>query len=393
MTPYWDNTTFLFYYSIGLACALLIGTHFGNLSFAGGDEIIRHRTPERSNEWKGFWPMILMLTLFAALRKVAPGIGGTDSIGYEYGFLRANVSLERFEETDLLFGQYLFWLRKITSSPLVFRFVSYFFISFSFCYFIKRLCPKNVSCLPFILVMYPFICGLSSMRNTMAIGFTLLALVALFDKRYWVCALMVLCSIGTHRMMIIFLPMFLVYKPFSRFIINCSRQRLFIFLTISITILTVLARAAQELIILFSLLENDTTADAIYITKTVNKSILSSWPMFVQQFLLLVFLFMNFERFKSRKTQFALVLSCWDAIITLPCLVLGMWRIAQCLYIPTLILWGVLIHIFYDKFQPRYRLLFSLIFLLGFTFIFYKRIESVYDTSSLMPYMFFWQRV
>lgn len=385
--PYWDLPTFVFYYLIGIVCAILIGIRYGNLSIKNS----RIGIITNTNEWYGYYLLIIILILFATLRKVAPGLGGTDSVRYESFFINSHNDLGRFSSSDILYGYYIYYLRSITSSPIIFRLVSYSIIAFNFIYFIKEICPYKVSMVPFILIVWPYICGFSSMRNTMAIGFLLLALVQYYKHRYvWGFALFILACL-LHRMTFVFLPLFILYKPLFRAISNSNKLKLFLIITGSIIIATYIARVLQNYIILFGILDNSETADGSYITKNAEYNVLRSWPMYIQQVILMLFFFVNFKTYSSNKVKFVVFLSCIDAIITLPSLILGMWRISQYLYLPTLILWGKLIYDFNLRFKKSYRPIISLIFLLGFTFILYKRLDAVYESSSLMPYLFIWE--
>ena len=385
--PYWDNLTFIFYYSIGIVCAIIIGLHFGTICVGISNDKLSYNSKKI---WEGYIPLILILIFFACLRKVGPGLGGTDSLSYERDFLNSLNGLGSFEDTDVLYGQYSLYLRHITSSPLVFRFVSYSFIAFCLVYFIKEICPKKISWIPFILVVWPYICGFSSMRSSMAIGFIQLGLVALFKKKYvleWVC---IVASVLFHRMMFFFVPMFLVFHPINKLIIKCNKIQLFILIGTSILIISWIALEIQKYVMLYGLMIETSSPTASYMVKSVDKNLFESWPMFIQQIFLLIFLFINFRKFNTPKERFVLVLSCFDAVLTFPALILGIYRISQCLYIPTLMLWGILLHDFTNKFTIHIRFIIDFLFLLGFSFIFYSRLQSMYESSSLMPYIFFW---
>lgn len=388
--PYWDIKTFIFYYMIGIICALIVGLHFGNLSL-GNLNKSNSCYYRISTHWFGYVPFLLMLIAFACLRKVGPGLGGTDSLSYEQDFLIALKDLKNFEDTDVLFGRYTLILRYVTSSPFIYRLVSYSFIAFSIIYFIKELCPSKVSCVPFILVVWPYICGFSSMRSSMAIGFLTIALVALYHKKFSLAWFLLACCVLFHRMMFIFVPIFLLYKPLYRLITSCNKWQLFFLIGVSIIILSLLAMMVQQVVLLFGMLDKEGSPDASYITKGIETNTFESWPMFIQQIFLLCFLFINFKQYSSKKINFIIVISCIDIVITFPALMLGIYRISQCLYIPTLIMWGILIYDFNQKFKLSIRPLISTIFLLFFSVIFYFRMESIYESSSLMPYMFFWQ--
>lgn len=385
--PYWDNQTFIFYLAVGIICALIIGLHFGTIHIGISKDKLQYNYKKF---WEGYFPLILILIFFAGLRKVGPGLGGTDSLSYERDFLNSLNGLGSFENTDVLYGQYSLYLRHLTSSPLVFRFVSYSFIAFCLVYFIKEICPSKISWIPFILIVWPYICGFSSMRSSMAIGFIQLGLVALFKKRYlleWMC---IIACVLFHRMMFFFVPMFLVFHPISKLIIKCNKVQLFLLIGISILIISWLALEIQKYVMLYGLMIETSSPTASYMVKSADTNLFESWPMFIQQIFLLIFLFINFKKFTNPKEQFVLVLSCFDAVLTFPALILGIYRISQCLYVPTLMLWGVLLYNFCHKYTWHIRPIIDFVFLLGFTFIFYCRLQSMYESSSLMPYILFW---
>lgn len=388
--PYWDNSTFLLYFMMGVICAIMIGVHFGTITLGSFLRGRNQKISKTESHWKEYIPLIVILTLFACFRKVGPGLGGTDSLSYEQDFLNSLKGLGTFEDTDILYGQYSLYLRHLTSSPFIFRLVSYFFIAFCLCSFIKEICPSKISCIPFILVVWPYICGFSSMRSSMAIGFIQLGLVALYKKKYLEEWLFIICAVLFHRMMFFFVPIFIVFQPINKLIIRCSRTRLFLIIGVCIVVISSLAFSIQKYILLYGLMIETSAPTTSYMTRTVGTNLFESWPMFIQQIFLLIFLFMNFKSFDSRKDQFVLTLSCIDAVITFPALILGIYRISQCLYVPTIMLWGILLYNFIQKFTSIIRPLISMVFLGGFTFIFYVRLKSMYLSSSLMPYIFFW---
>lgn len=386
--PYWDNITFIFYLIIGLYCAIAIGIHFGTITING----VSAQYPNlKEKKWYGYLPLLIILILFACLRKVGPGIGGTDALSYEQDFLESLTNLKNFENTDILYGKYSLYLRHLTSSPFIFRLISYSFIAFSMCYFIKEICPKNISCIPFILLVWPYICGFSSMRSSMAIGFILLSLIALYKKQYAIEWLFIIIAVLFHRMMFFLVPVFIFFPFIYKLIVKCNRYQLLMLICGSIAIISLLAITIQKYVLLLGLLDKENSPDASYIAKSLDMNLLESWPMFIQQLFLLIFLFISFKKLNSRKERFVLVISCFDIVITIPALILGIYRISQILLIPTLMLWGLLIYNFYHKFRKNVRPLIGFVFLLGFCFIFYKRLESLYESSSLMPYMFFWE--
>ena len=95
----------------------------------------------------------LSIALFASLRLVGPyGIGGMDAHGYEMFFLDASAN-ERLKETDILFYFLTTGIRKVTASPIIYRLACYSLICFGYIIVIKRFYNKNISSIPFIMIM------------------------------------------------------------------------------------------------------------------------------------------------------------------------------------------------------------------------------------------------
>lgn len=200
----------------------------------------------------------------------------------------------------------------------------------------------------------------------------------------------ILAALLFHRMMFFLVPMFAVFHPVYKLILKCNRNQLFLLIGISVFLISSLAYSIQEYVILNGLMVETSAPTLSYVSRTVGTNLFKSWPMFIQQIFLLIFLFVNYKKFDNKKDQFVLVLSCFDAVLTFPALILGNYRISQCLYIPTIMLWGILLYNFTHRFTPKIRLIIDFVFLMGFSFIFYSRLQSMYESSSLMPYVFFW---
>lgn len=389
--PFWDTTTFVFYYIIAILCVVLIGMQCGSVTIGKHNTSLDISGTYFYNKFNGYSLLIWLLILFAVLRKVGPGIGGTDAMSYEEDFINSLKDLNKFNSSDILFGYYIYTLRTLTSSVFIFQLTSYSFIAYCICYTIREMCPRNSSSIPFILIIWLYLCGFNTMRSTMAIGLCMLSLTALMKNKISLTWVLFLLSCLMHRMMLVLFPMYLLFKPVSKLINKCNKIQFCLLMTLTIIVTVLMAYQVQKFVILFGILDNADSPDAGYISNTLDSNILESWPMFIQQFLLLIFLIVNYKHFDTTKERFVLVISCFDIVITLPALILGIWRISQCLLIPTLILWGVLIYNFNHKFTSSIRPLINFIFLIGFSFFFYTRINAIYESSSLMPYLFIWQ--
>lgn len=166
MNPaYFSYSTMLFYYFIAIAVTLIVKMAKGN-----------NKIPT-FQENTAYFMLFIILVLFAVLRKVSYHIGGTDALNYQQYFLSCLNTSSRFEDVDLAFGYFTKLIRSLTNSPVAYRFICYSIIAGSYVYFIKYLCPKGISSIPFLILIWPYIKSFNTMRSSLAIAIFLISLV------------------------------------------------------------------------------------------------------------------------------------------------------------------------------------------------------------------------
>ena len=68
--------------------------------------------------------------------------------------------------------------------------------------------------------------------------------------------------------------------------------------------------------------------------------------------------------------------------------ILGIWRGYENLYIPRLIMWGILMQAISNCLTAKSKYIFRAIMLIAFMGWMVFRIEATYNSSCLMPYIF-----
>lgn len=376
--PYFDYITIFIYLAFGLLCVLSV--HIAK----GGDY-----SYEKS--LKGFLLLFISLFIFTVFRKVGCHLGGEDAIKYQQDFIYG-ISDARFDNTDILYGFITRLIREFTDNPFIYRGVCYSIIVYGYVKVINSLSPQNISPIPFVCIMIPLMRSLGSMRNSMSISLFLIALVAYYNKKYIWCMVWLTASVMMHRLTFAMLSLF----PFLWIAdIIIKKKSIFSFIII-ISVLTALsyfvAKILQQYIILFSLFEDNGSADMWNLTRNKDANVLLNWPMYLPHLLLLLFLLIGYKKLpKTKNTLFLLYLFSFDFIMLPATLVLGLYRYTEYLYIPNLILWGVLIANYYKRFSYSSRFVIQGGFLIGFSALVCIRLIREYEDLSVMPYLFFWQ--
>lgn len=159
---YFSLYSLILYIGVGLYCSYWL-----HLTYDTGLYIDNRRVKKTSM----LFILWLSIALFSSLRFVGPyGIGGMDARGYEMFFIDSSNN-ERLKETDLFFYYFTIGIRQFTASPVIYRLTCYSLICLGYIIVIKRFYNKNVSSIPFVMIVYPLLKSFNTMRNSIAIVF------------------------------------------------------------------------------------------------------------------------------------------------------------------------------------------------------------------------------
>ena len=377
MYPYYSAASHLLYTFIGL-----ISAYFINIS-------VNYKSNQTYSSQTGYFFFYVVLVGLATLRLVTNGIVGTDASGYEDFFLNSLSSASRFEEQDILFGLYNKLLRNIISSPVIYRFVCYSIIVISYIYFIKSFCKKGISCIPFIVLMIPYLKSLNTMRSSMAIAVILCGLVFLKDRRNLWGVILICTSVLIHRMSILYVLFLPFYAIFRHYKYTNSNIKLIVVVSTLTIIGYYLALQVQQYAIALSLLDG---TDAYYISKNLNGSILDAAVMVLPLILLSIMWLLCNKRLKyCRNISFLELMISFDIIIAPIANILGMWRANEYFYLGRLVFWSYLIPVFCSGFKVQSRMIIKVLFAIMYTAWLIYRITREWEPCGLMPYKLFFQ--
>lgn len=329
----------------------------------------------------------LSLALFASLRLVSPyGIGGMDAHGYEMFFLDASNN-ERLKGTDILFYFFTVGIRKITSSPILYRFACYSLICFGYIAVLKRFYNKNISSIPFIMIMYPLLRSFNTMRNSIAIVFFLIGIIYLADKKNLYAVLFIIVSCFFHRMSVLYVVLLPFYFLFKNIDFDGNNKKVFVFLLFYIVAGYLLSKAVQSYVLAAQLLTSNEEGDVYYLSQSLQQNIFERIPIMIQHIAMLVMLILyNNKLPDTTDVRFLRLIILFDIIIQPISVVFGMWRALEYLYIPRLIFWGYLI----NGAASCYKFSSRKVFKAGCACIFISwlvfRICKEWGPAGLMPY-------
>lgn len=373
MYPYFDLNSLLLYTVIGILGAYSIRLGINNRNGV-------------SFPWQtGYICFILMYVLLAGLRLVTPnGIGGIDTYGYEIDFRNAFLSTSRFDEQDVLFGLYNKVIRSFTDNVIIYRFICYFIITYAYVYFINAFCIKRISCIPFIVLMIPYLRSFNTMRSSLAIAIILIGLILLKKKKTGWSIILICASFFMHRMSILyvmFLPFYALFKN-SKYI-NSKLWLIFI-----ISFLTIIAYFAafyvQNYVLEMGILTGN---DIYYVKKNREGSILETSVTLFPLLLISIMWLICIKKIKiNEDTTFLKLMIIFDIISTPVAFVLGMWRANEYFYVGRLAFWSYLIPAFSSRFNITIRKVTNVVFFILFTAWLIYRICREWESCGLMPY-------
>lgn len=331
-------------------------------------------------------------TTFAALRKVDHNLGGGDALAYINRFLTAlqttAADYERSGTSEPLFHMYLQVIRYFVQDYKVFFAFSYGIIVYSYCVFHQYYTQNsNISKIPFVLVIWPYLKSFCTLRSSMAIAVFLLALT-MIEKRKYLSLVLLISTVLIHRMSVVFVLIWPFYHLYKNRISKFSGRKVIKFVVVYVFATIVAARFLQ-----FTILQNGwlVSTDAWYLKQSSNQSLISRWPMFIAQLTLLIMMWIYQDEIKKTPRYESIKIFCiFDFVMVPATLVLGLWRANEYLYIARLIMWGNILPVIENSFKQKKYLAIFLEYSLFISWLCF-RIYSEWDELKILPYLLWFQ--
>lgn len=384
MTVYWSWPSMALYICMGLISMKAV-------SSVKGIEYKQGRKVKLINTAYTIWLMTwAFITVF---RKVDYNIGGSDAIAYVNYFqdcLIKNLDTLYAHHLDKGFQLVTKCVRLITAEYRIYFLVIYTVIILAYIYFINEIAPSGICYEPMILIFFVYLRGFTTIRTNISNAFFLIALVSLYKKDKIKTLFFFVLSLGMHIASFWYAPFFVFYYLYYNKKLKLSKWVGLYGGSL------VGAKVLQQLLIKVTSLRG---AYASYAAKSLNSSFFSNgWKIAFGQILLLVSL-VAFNRCIQKSVnqyipqnreryRFIFLLCAYDFLMIPVNYILGIWRGYENLYIPRLIMWGILMQAISNCLTAKSKYIFRAIMLIAFMGWMVFRIEATYNSSCLMPYIF-----
>lgn len=336
------------------------------------------------------WFFILLFALFASERLVTSTIGGSDANQYIY-FFESGSYLDRWNTIGIVYVTLSKIVRFFTANYKILFFVIYAFIAFSYCKVIKVFATKEMSYIPFICLLYPYLQSFNTIRSSVAIAFFALAICMLKKSNLIGYAIFTLLGIFTHIMILVYAPVGIVWVVYRKSMKKMNNSKLLAFSLILILTSTIASRFLQTVLLNSGILEMLGGAEEYYLGKSLGSGILGSFFMYAPHLFLLIAMWIIDKNIIKNDTYIILKTIClYDIVLILPTIVFNIWRANEVLYPLRLILWGYYISFFGKKMKRDSKYIYLIAVIVIFTGWLVFRLWRTYEGARLMPYKFEW---
>lgn len=383
MTVYWDLSSFVLFWSLGLVMIYTVywaRTHRNNIARLS------------------VMICVLLWSFIATFRLIGINIGGADAITYVnyYRTCLDKVVVAYDGHIEPLHAWINYAFRVITDDYHFCFFAIYAFMAWTTCRFILCFSPSKINLVPFLLSIFLYWRGFNTIRSNLSIAFIMLGLPFVL-KRKWIYAYaFTFASFFIHKAGIVFA----CCLPFVQFFVNktVSRKTIIALIVISLSVSTIL----RTLFLKFFTNVDLGGAYLSYASNALENGGFwdNAWKIAFEQMLLATVMLFCYEGLEKRMSQTSIYDDVLKTkIICLVCLydflliplnyMMNIWRGYEFLYIPRLVMWGIVLDIITSKIvEKRFYWVANCVYLVLFTWWLSFRMQHMYEESALMPYIF-----
>lgn len=381
---YFDIWTAFLYIFVGVLGGALISSFKKNIAINNKSVLaLQHR-----KEKVCIILFFILYVFLAVFRKVGYELGGTDAANYidNFNTILRDGGIDRTGNVELEPGFQLLTklVRRLTDNYKFYYFICYGIIVYGYIRFLRDVCPRGGSYIPFILLMYPFFRGFNTMRTSLAISFILIGLCYL-DKKKWLSLVFFVLSVFFHRVSLLFALVWPYYVFFNKAMRGLTRNK-FALISIGGVLLTfIVAMYLRHYMILFSLLEK---SEISYMSSVLDDNILMRWPLYLGPLMLFVAIFVLYKRISwNEQSIFLRTLFIFDIWMIPAALVLGMWRFMEFFYLVRLSLWSIIIPVLVGRKSVGNIVIIKSIAMVVFVAWLFIRVFKEWEATSVSPYI------
>ena len=280
-------------------------------------------------------------------------------------------------------------IRLVTLDYHVYFFVLYGAIIVAYAIFINELTPTNICYEPMVLVFFVYLRGYTSLRTNLSVAFFMLSILYLYKKKYVKMVVYGILCLGMH------IATFL-YVPFFAFYFLYKKKKLNLWQWVGLYgIVLVGAKLAQRIVMGATGLRG---AYSYYASSSLESSFFDNgWKIAFEQLLLMGLLIVfrksikrctdDYSELNNKRYHFIYLLCAYDFLMIPVNFILGVWRGYEYLYIPRLIMWGILMQAISKHLDKKSKKIFRYTMLVAFMIWMIFRVNRTYEDSALMPYL------
>ena len=386
LTLAWSTPTMLLYIVMGLIGALCIKYNSDSL---------KYKKLSRKCISAPYIFLFFTWEAFAVFRLVRYPIGGADAAAYARYFVNCFHPVGDWE-TNHIAIMYR-WLnqcvRIFTDDYHVMFFLIYAIIVASYIAFIEEFRISEMSCIPFVILVYIYIRGFNTIRTNLGVACVLFSLIAMHRKRNKIAFVFAIISALFQVASLLYAAVVLFYY------LNKEKNVRIRSCVIGLFFASFAARLGQYIVLNYQLPFLENGAYRWYASTSSGQSFFGNyWKISFPQIVMGGVYFALYKRLQIAKegmkpcdrdkVQFVEWVIIFD-VLTIPVtFVLGIWRGYEYLYIARLMMWAYLIPIIMRCFTKQSRKYIHIGLFIMFVGWMIFRQYNTWEDSGLMPYIF-----
>lgn len=353
----------------------------------------------RTVSWNNKYLIIVSFiwTFIATFRLVnLYGVGGMDTMNYIMFFKNSNNQI--YSGWMLHAGDnFLFkWINKtiryMTSSYHVYFAIVYGFMAWAYLWFAAKFTPIKNNIIPYFLCFFLFWRSFLSLRSNLAIAFIMVGCVLMLENKWRYVYLFAFMSGLIHKAALPFVLVFPFVQVFNKY--KPNKWQILALIVVS----SIVGVTFQSLFIDYSVTNDETHYSSYARSASMGGGFwANSWKIAFEQIVLGVLMFFNENKINELKLtsdvstcnriNIVWLICVFDMILIPMNHFFNIWRGYEFFYIPRIVMWGIILQLFFRKCHNVKGLIKFIIFLI-FVAWFCFRVESMYEDSGLMPYIF-----
>lgn len=328
--------------------------------------------------------LFLILLFFAVMRKIEPGVGGTDAWEYLQMIDSANISFSSYLDAlqtksllktrEPLFQLFIILCNKLPNSHAVFLLIVYSIIIYCFLRFIRKFYSKTLNFFPILLLTCYFLSSFNILRSWLSVALCLISFNLIVDKKYVKSIVMILVASLIHYVGLCFLLVWFCCLLYDKIPQLFSRKNMLIF-CVGINALTF---ASQTVLINFF---TDTKYSS-YLDLLNTVSIIGNVPTI----LICLYSIWLFDKYKDSDDKIAKCIVAMTVNLSLMYAIIFLlgWRINDFF---ALIRMYMLSFFFYDFKKKKDGAIYSVLLYLFVIVVFIQQMLSLRESSGVFPYL------